>query len=73
MRIRILRGRFFSASDRAGSEPVFVVDDLLVKKYGAGRDPIGDMIERDAHEKLLLFLSRSLAFVSARSDQWVIA
>jgi predicted permease len=49
MRMRLLRGRFFAASDRAGSEAVCVVDDLLVKKYWAGRYPVGEMIERDGH------------------------
>ena len=49
MLIRLLKGRFFTASDRAGSDPVCVVDDLLVKKYWAGRNPIGDTIERDGH------------------------
>ena len=54
MRIRLLKGRFFTGSDRLGSDSVCVVDDLLVKKYWGGRDPIGDIIERDRHRMRII-------------------
>jgi predicted permease len=43
--IRLERGRFFSDSDRAGAEPVFVIDDKLARQYWPGEDPIGKRIQ----------------------------
>src|SRR5262249_24973746 len=43
--IRLERGRFFSDSDRAGAEPVFVIDDKLARQYWPGEDPIGERIQ----------------------------
>jgi putative ABC transport system permease protein len=41
---RILRGRGFNPGDRAGSEPVAIVSDLMAKTVWPGRDPIGTCI-----------------------------
>jgi len=38
---RLLRGRFFDARDRHGSEPVAVVNQAAVETHYADRDPIG--------------------------------
>src|SRR5204863_863217 len=37
-------GRTFGATDRADTPPVLVVNQALVDKYFAGRDPIGKVI-----------------------------
>jgi predicted permease len=42
--IRILRGRGFSASDRAGGEPVAVVSEAAARTLWKGRDPIGGRV-----------------------------
>ena len=41
MRIAVRRGRVFTAADRAGSDPVAIIDDEMVKKYFHGGDAIG--------------------------------
>ena len=38
---RVLRGRAFTAADRAGSEPVALVNETMAKTLWPGRDPIG--------------------------------
>jgi len=42
--IRLRRGRFFSDSDRAGSDPVMVIDENLARQYWPAEDPIGKRI-----------------------------
>ncbi|MBK8283673.1 MAG: ABC transporter permease [Ahniella sp.] len=44
MRIPLLRGRTFEATDRADTEPVAVIDQLLADKYFKDMDPIGQYI-----------------------------
>src|SRR5262249_43467541 len=41
MGIPILRGRPFTPADRAGTQPVAIVSDLLAKRLWPGQDPIG--------------------------------
>jgi predicted permease len=42
--IRLERGRFFSDSDRAGSDTVMVIDENLARQYWPAEDPIGKRI-----------------------------
>ena len=44
MRIPLLEGRWFDDRDRAGSAPVTVVTDALVRRHWPGESPIGDRI-----------------------------
>jgi putative ABC transport system permease protein len=51
MRVPLLRGRSFEATDRADTEPVAIVNRALAQTYFAGADPIGQRIrlkDRDA-------------------------
>jgi putative ABC transport system permease protein len=41
MRIRVLKGRFLSADDRADGRKVVVVDDETVRRFWPNQDPIG--------------------------------
>jgi predicted permease len=43
--IPLERGRFFSDSDRADTEPVMVIDAKLARHYWPGEDPIGKRIQ----------------------------
>ena len=43
--IRLERGRFFSDLDRAGAEPVLVIDEKLARQYWPAEDPIGKRIQ----------------------------
>ncbi len=45
----LLRGRDFAASDRAESQPVIVINDVLAQKYFAGQDPLGQRIAFDRY------------------------
>jgi len=44
MRVRMLRGRSFAESDRAGGDPVAIVSDAAARTYWKGRDPIGERV-----------------------------
>ena len=44
LRMRLLRGRWLAESDTAGSPPVIVVNETMVKHYFKGEDPIGKRI-----------------------------
>ena len=46
MGIQLLAGRYFNESDVATAPPVVVIDEYLVRKYFAGKDPIGQQIRR---------------------------
>ncbi len=45
MRIRLLRGRGFTAQDRLGAPPVAVISDGMAKKLWPGVDPIGHTLK----------------------------
>jgi predicted permease len=47
MRIPLLRGRFFSATDDELAAPVVVVDDVFARKYFGDQDPIGKRLRFD--------------------------
>ncbi len=42
--IRILRGRTFTDSDRAGSRPVAMINETFAERYLPGRDPLGQRV-----------------------------
>jgi len=44
LRIPILRGREFTVEDRATTEKVVIVDDVLAKQYFPNQDPLGQQI-----------------------------
>ena len=44
MGIPLLRGRFFTAADTSGSEPVVVIDSVLAQTYFPDKDPVGQTI-----------------------------
>jgi putative ABC transport system permease protein len=48
--VTLLRGRFFTEQDAAGSPPVVVVDEELARRYWPNDDPIGKRIAEDPGE-----------------------
>ena len=44
MRIRLLRGRTFTADDRRGAPLVMVINETLAREAFPGQDPIGKRI-----------------------------
>jgi predicted permease len=48
--IRVLRGRVFSESDRAGSPLVAIVNRKMAERYWPGQDPIGKRLRRGMPE-----------------------
>ncbi|HEX6975733.1 MAG TPA: ABC transporter permease, partial [Vicinamibacterales bacterium] len=53
MRMRLVTGRFFTASDRTGAPGVCVVNETLARREFAGRSPIGEVLlrGRDADQR----------------------
>ena len=45
MRMPVLRGRAFTADDRAGRPRAVIIDETLAQKYFPGKDPIGQQID----------------------------
>ncbi len=41
MRYRLLSGRWFDSTDRAGTEPVVVINDALARQYFPAENPLG--------------------------------
>jgi predicted permease len=46
LKIPIRQGRVFTALDRAGTQPVAVIDDVLARQYWPGQNPVGQHIRR---------------------------
>jgi predicted permease len=46
MRIPLIAGRVFDDRDTADAPPVVIIDEYLVKRYFADRDPLGQQIRR---------------------------
>jgi predicted permease len=46
LQIPLVRGRLLSAEDRAGAPPAAVVNEVFVRRYLAGQDPIGRRFRR---------------------------
>jgi len=46
MQIPLVAGRLFTDADTADSPPVVVIDEFLVKRYFAGKSPIGQQVRR---------------------------
>jgi predicted permease len=47
LRIPILRGRDFTASDRIGSTPVVIINEEMAKRFWPGQDPIGKRVSNE--------------------------
>lgn len=47
MRVKLLRGRAFTAEDRQGTLPVVIVNEEVEKKYFPGQDPVGQRMTFD--------------------------
>jgi predicted permease len=48
--VRLLRGRFFTESDKADSQPVTIVNRKLAEHFWPGQDPIGRRLRRGMAE-----------------------
>ena len=48
--IRVLRGRIFTESDKAGSQLVAIVNRKMAERYWPGQDPIGKRLRRGMPE-----------------------
>ena len=46
--VPLLKGRYFTDEDRAGSQPVAIIDENLAKAYWPNEDPIGKHINADS-------------------------
>jgi predicted permease len=65
MKIPLVRGRYFSASDTARAVPkAIIVDDRLAAKFWPGQDPIGRRMYRPENPKDLLAIGPDTKFVT---------
>jgi predicted permease len=48
MQIPLKSGRYFSAQDRQGTEPVIVIDENLARQYWPSEDPLGKHMRRSS-------------------------
>ena len=51
MGIPVLTGRGFTEADRAGSEPVAMINETLAEEYFKGRNPVGEELNLGTAEK----------------------
>ena len=51
MRIPVIKGRDFQASDRIGTQPVAIVSRSYAERYWPGRDPLGRRVKRGVTTK----------------------
>jgi predicted permease len=51
MQIPLLRGRWFTEGDRANTQPVAVIDDVLARAYWPDRDPVGQHVRQGSESK----------------------
>jgi predicted permease len=42
--VRLLRGRLLQSTDRPGSPPVMVINDVAARRFFDGRDPLGQVV-----------------------------
>jgi predicted permease len=54
LRIPLVRGRMLTAQDRAGGEPVVIVNEAAARKYWPGADPIGRHIKIDSTDRTVV-------------------
>lgn len=47
MRVRLLRGRAFTAADKHGAPPVLIINEQVARKYFKGQDPVGQRVTFD--------------------------
>ena len=49
LHIPLLKGRYFTAEDRLGTQPVVVIDENLARQYWPNQDPIGQQLRQGAN------------------------
>ena len=54
LRIPLLRGRVFDERDRAGAQPVAIVNETMARRTWPGQDPVGQLLQGRAGRPLLV-------------------
>ena len=54
LRIPLLRGRVFDERDRAGAQPVAIVNETMARQAWPGQDPVGQFLQGRAGRPLLV-------------------
>ena len=49
LHIPLLKGRYFTAQDRLGTQPVVVIDENLARQYWPNQDPIGQQLRQGSN------------------------
>jgi predicted permease len=53
MRVPLRSGRAFTDDDRAGSEPVVILNEAAARRYFPGRDPIGRLVQFEGLRRIV--------------------
>jgi putative ABC transport system permease protein len=67
--IPLLRGRAFRRQDNDQSQKVVIVSQELVRRYLADRDPIGQVINLDNHERTIVGVVGDVKMRTLRNDE----
>jgi predicted permease len=54
LRIPLLRGRVFDERDRAGAQPVAIVNETMARRVWPGQDPVGQLLQGRTGRPLLV-------------------
>jgi putative ABC transport system permease protein len=67
--IPLLQGRTFTPQDNKQSQKVVIVSQELVRRYLADRDPIGQVINLDNHERTIVGVVGDVRMRTLRNDE----
>jgi predicted permease len=68
MQGQLLRGRWISDTDTAGSPPVVVVNETAAERYFAGRDPLGQTLLMEDYARTVVGVVKTMRWKGPESD-----
>ncbi|HEY7499864.1 MAG TPA: ABC transporter permease [Vicinamibacterales bacterium] len=69
LRIPLLRGRYLSDDDRAGTPKVIVINDAAAKKYWPGEDPLGQIAKVNDQERVVVGIVGNIRHLGPEASQ----
>jgi predicted permease len=66
--VRLLRGRLLQSSDRAGSPPVMVINDVAARRFFGERDPLGQVVGYSAGPTTIVGIVKGMRVDGPEAD-----